>query len=187
MPSQIVNAHCPFDYALFRDAVCAVGVFDGVHLGHRFLINEAIQDAKSRGTRCVIVTFSIDPDELFKGKDFHKLQTNAHRLNMLATLGADSVAVLPFDEEFSKMKPMQFLAKIFRKFPPASIHVGKDFRFGQKAEGDLSTLKDWAQKNNCDIVAHDLLKVDGEDVTSTRIRKLIKNNQESEANKLLGV
>ena len=187
MQSQIVNAHCPFDYALFKDAVCAIGVFDGVHLGHRFIINEAIQDAKSRETRCVIVTFSVDPDELFKGDKFQKLQTNAHRLNVLATLGANSVAVLPFDEEFSQLTPLQFLAKIFRKFTPAAIHVGSDFHFGAKAEGDVEILKTWASKNNCDVVSHDLLESDGQKVSSTRIRKLLNQGNNAEANALLGV
>ena len=187
MQSQIVNAHCPFDYALFKDAVCAIGVFDGVHLGHRFIINEAIQDAKNRGTRCVIVTFSVDPDELFKGDKFQKLQTNAHRLNVLATLGANSVAVLPFDEEFSQLTPLQFLAKIFRKFTPASIHVGSDFHFGARAVGDVETLKTWASKNNCDVVSHDLLESDGQKVSSTRIRKLLNQGNNAEANALLGV
>ncbi len=187
MQSQIVNAHCPFDYALFKDAVCAIGVFDGVHLGHRFIINEAIEDAKRRGKRCVIVTFSVDPDELFKGENFQKLQTNAHRLNVLATLGANSVAVLPFDEEFSKLTPLQFLAKIFRKFTPCSIHVGSDFRFGAKAEGDVETLREWAQKNGCDVIAHDLLQIDGQKVSSTRIRNLLNEGNDAEANELLGV
>ena len=187
MKSQIVNAHCPFDYALFKDAVCAIGVFDGVHLGHRFIINEAIQDAKNRETRCVIVTFSVDPDELFRGEEFQKLQTNAHRLNVLATLGANSVAVLPFDEEFAKLTPLQFLAKIFRKFTPASIHVGSDFHFGAKAEGDVETLKGWASKNDCDVFAHDLLEIDGQKVSSTRIRNLLTEGKDEEANELLGV
>lgn len=187
MQSQIVNAHCSFDYALFKDAVCAIGVFDGVHLGHRFIINEAIQDAKSRETRCAIVTFSVDPDELFKGDKFQKLQTNAHRLNVLATLGANSVAVLPFDEEFSQLTPLQFLAKIFRKFTPAAIHVGSDFHFGAKAEGDVETLKAWASKNGCDVVSHDLLQIDGQKVSSTRIRNLLNQGNNAEANVLLGV
>ena len=187
MPATIVNAHCPFDYALFGGAVCVIGVFDGVHIGHRYLVEEAKRDASARNCRCVIITFSQDPDELFNATKLHKLQTNAHRINMLATLGASSVAVLPFDEAFAKLTPMQFLQKIFRRHTPASIHVGCDFRFGKGAIGDVSVLKEWGEKTGCEIFAHDLYKIDGEPVTSTRIRHLIEQGENKQANELLGV
>lgn len=187
MTCSIVNAHCPFDYALFGGAVCVMGVFDGVHLGHRYLIDQAIQDAKENDSRCVIVTFSVDPDELFNKQGLHKLETNAQRLNKLATLGADSVAVLPFDEEFASQNPMHFLQRIFRKFPPKSIHVGKDFRFGANAEGDVGLLQEWGNGKGVRIVPHELLQVDGEAVSATRIRHLLEQGNNTQANKLLGV
>lgn len=186
MPCSIVNAHCPFDYALFNDAVCAIGVFDGVHVGHQFIINEAIKEAKEAGKYCVIITFSVDPDELFHPERLHKLQTNNERLLALADMGADSVAVLPFDEEFASQNPMQFLQRIFRKFPPYSIHVGNDFKFGAKTEGNVDVLKEWSKLSGTKIEPHDLYIVDGEPVTSTRIRKLLEDGNIDEANKLLG-
>lgn len=186
MTCSIVNAHCPFDYALFKDAVCAMGVFDGVHLGHQFLINEALKEAREQDKYCVIITFSVDPDELFHPERLHKLQSNNERLLALAQSGADSVAVLPFDEEFASQNPMQFLQRIFRKFPPYSLHVGADFRFGAKAEGTVETLYEWSKLSGTKIEAHDLLKVDDEVVTSTRIRKALEADDSDEANKLLG-
>ena len=182
----IVNAHCPFDYALFGGAVCVLGVFDGVHLGHRYLISRAIEKARETNKRCVIITFSVDPEEIFDGAGLMKLQTNDERFKTLATLGANSVAVLPFDKDFASMSPLQFLAKIFRKFPPSYIYVGKNFRFGKNAEGDVGLLKDWASKNGVEVCALDLLQAAGENVSSTRIRKLIKNNDEARALELLG-
>ncbi len=187
MSCSIVNAHCPFDYALFGGAVVAMGVFDGVHVGHRYLIDQAKADAEENNCRCVVVTFSVDPDELFNPEKLHKLQSNAHRLNALAELDVDSVAVLPFDEEFASQNPMQFLQRIFRKFPPLSIHVGKDFRFGANAEGDVEVLKAWSVLSGTRIVAHDLLEVNGEPVTATRIRHLLEEGNNAQANELLGV
>ena len=186
-PCAIVNAHCPFDYALFKDAVCVIGVFDGVHIGHRHLISRAIDKAKEIGKRCVIITFSVDPEEIFCPNKLKKLQTNDERFKKLASLGANSVAVLPFDKDFASLSPLQFLAKIFRKFPPAFIFVGSNFRFGKNAEGDVEVLKAWADKNDVGVCAVDLLEFDGESVSSTRIRNLLKNKNEKEANKLLGV
>lgn len=185
--SQIVNAHCPFDYALFGDAVCTIGVFDGVHIGHRKIIADTIEDAKARGKRSIIITFSVDPDEIYNPDRLDKLMSNDTRLKTLATLGASSVAVLPFDEEFGRLDPMQFLSKVFLKFPPCAIHVGCDFRFGCKASGDGDTLIEWAKKRGCDVVLHDLLVDGGLPVTSTRIRRLKSEKRLDEANHLLGV
>lgn len=185
MSSPIVNAHCVFDYALFGDAVCPMGVFDGVHQGHKFVIGEALKEAKEQGKRCVIITFSVDPDELFHPDRLHKLQTNNERLLALAELGADSVAVLPFDAEFAAQNPMQFLQRIFRKFPPYSIHVGSDFRFGAKAEGTVDTLREWSKLSGTKIEAHNLFEIDGAPVTSTRIRLLLEDEKPEEAKKLL--
>ena len=186
MTSQIVNAHCPFDYALFKDAVCVMGVFDGVHLGHRKLINFAIGQAKSLSKRCIIITFNIDPDEIFDSSHLEKIMKNSDRLKMLSELGADSVAVLPFDEEFAALLPLQFLSKIFLQNTPYSLHIGENFHFGKNTSGDISTLRIWAQKNKMEVHVHELLKVDSIPVSSTRIRQLIDENQTDKANLLKG-
>ena len=186
MASQLINAHCPFDYAIFKDSVCTIGVYDGVHIGHRKIIADTIDRAKKLGKRSIIITFSIDPDEIYHPKRLEKLMSNDERLKALTKLGADSIAVLPFDEEFGDVTALQFLAKIFRKFPPREVHVGIDFGFGNKAAGNVETMRQWGENYGMVVVGHDLLEVGGKPVTSTRIRLLLSDNKIEEAKSLLG-
>ncbi len=185
MASQLINAHCPFDYAIFKDTICTIGVYDGVHIGHRKIIGDTIERAKSLNKRSVIITFSIDPDEIYHKDRLHKLMTNDERLKALTKLGADAVAVLPFDAEFGKLEPLQFLSKIFRRFPPLEVHVGVDFGFGSKASGSIKDMSEWGERYNMKVVGHELLEFDGEVVTSTRIRKLLEAGEVDRANELL--
>lgn len=186
MESAIINVHCVFDYAIFKDSVVVMGVFDGVHVGHRYLIDKAIKEAKEEGKRCIITTFSKDPDEVVDSKHLVKLQSNFDRFDTLASLGADSVAVMPFTSEFACQTPLQFLACMFLKNTPYSIHVGKNFRFGKGAEGDIDTLINWAEKYGIKVHVHDLFEMDGGVVSSTRVRHLIADGRNDEANALLG-
>lgn len=186
MATQLINAHCPFDYAIFKDVVCTIGVYDGVHIGHRKIIGDTITRAKELEKRSVIITFSIDPDEIYHPDRLEKLMSNETRLKELTKLGANSVAVLPFDAEFGNLEPLQFLAKIFRKFPPSEVHVGVDFGFGNKASGNIEDMRAWGERYNMRVVGHDLLEYEGSPVTSTRIRRLLSVGNTSEANLLLG-
>lgn len=186
MASAIINVHCVYDYAIFKDSVVVMGVFDGVHVGHRYLIDEAIKEATEQGKRTIITTFSKDPDEVVDSRKLVKLQSNFERFDTLASLGADSVAVMPFTEEFASQSPLQFLACMFLKNAPYSIHVGKNFRFGKGAEGDIDTLINWAEKYGIKVHVHDLFEMGGCAVSSTRIRQLIADGRNDEANALLG-
>lgn len=173
-----VILHAPgFDRALFDGASCAFGVFDGVHRGHRFIIDNAVRTGVREGARSVIITFDRDPDELFARPGFRKLMSNEHRIETLATLGADVVVVLPFDEKLASLDALTFLERTFGMDAPSSMHVGSDFRFGAKASGDVGTLRFWAERNGTEVLAYDLETVDDVPVTSTRIRALLANPQ----------
>ena len=164
---------------------CAFGVFDGVHRGHRFLMGEARQFAMENGGACVVLTFDVDPDELFHPDRLHKLLSNRERLAALAEAGADVVAVLRFDCEFAALEPVEFLHETFHGNLPACIHVGRDIRFGRKASGDLATLEAWGRANGVKVAGHDLLEQDGSPITATRIRLLIEAGEEEAARQLL--
>lgn len=174
-----------FDASLFSGSSCAFGVFDGVHEGHRFLINCARSTAAESNGKSVVLTFDIDPDEVFRPNSFKKLMTNDERLAMLCATGVDAVVVLPFTREFAALSPEEFLKATFGPYPPAHLHVGDDFRFGAKNAGTVSTLDDWAEKSQTEIHAHHLVSQDGETVTATRIRHLLSEGAIAEANRLL--
>lgn len=156
-------------------AVLAMGVFDGVHVGHRALLSEATREAANRGILSVVLTFDRDPDRLVRGADAPPhLMEDRTRIETLASSGAGAVLVVPFTPELLAMPAEVFLAGVVSEsLDVRSVHVGEDFRFGAGARGDLDTLYVWAAENDIDVHPHRLLEVDGTPVSSTRIRTLI--------------
>lgn len=171
---------------LFEDACCAFGVFDGLHRGHRFLLDSAKIAAVKHNTKSLAVTFDRDPDELFKPNVIKKLLTNEERLSMLARSGLDGVVVLPFSREFAGQTPSDFLKDAFGDDIPMQLHVGTDFRFGSRASGNVSDLKNWGRAMGCHIEPHELELADGIPITATRIRGLLLEGKIEQANDLLG-
>ncbi len=182
----IYKADETFDTSFFSGTSCAFGVFDGVHLGHQYLIESACQTACATGGKSVALTFDIDPDELFHASRLRKLMSNDERLNMLASTGVDAVVALPFTREFAASSPEEFLARTFGVGVPAHLHVGSDFHFGAKAAGCVSDLKIWGSSRGMTVNAHDLKSSDGKPITATRIRLLLADCKIAEANELLG-
>ena len=156
-------------------AVLAIGVFDGVHLGHQTLLAEAVHEAAHRGVLAVVLTFDRDPDRLVRGEAAPPhLMDDKTRIDTLAASGAGVVLVVPFTPELLAMPAEAFLEKVVSEsLDVRSVHVGEDFRFGAGARGDLDTLYVWAAEHDVDVQAHALLHLDGAPISSTRIRALI--------------
>lgn len=184
--AQIYNVDESFDYGLFESASCAFGVFDGVHRGHRYLLECAKRTAREDGGRSIALTFDIDPDELFQADRLKKLMSNEQRIEMLARSGVDAVIVLHFTHEFAALSPLEFLQTTFRGSVPAHLHVGLDFRFGSHAAGTVADLGEWAATNTCHIDAHNLQSEDGFPITATRIRNYLAEHDLIETERLLG-
>lgn len=170
---------------LFEGASCAFGVFDGVHRGHAYLLDQAKRAARNSGGRFIALTFDIDPDERFHADRLKKLMSNRQRIEFLGQR-ADIVAVLPFTERFAGLSPQAFLDATFSGSVPASVHVGSDLRFGCRASGTVDDLQLWGELHGMDVCVHDLLQVEGAPITSTRIRKLLETGCIDQANGLLG-
>ena len=111
--AQIYNIDESFDYSLFDNASCAFGVFDGVHKGHRYLLECARETARKDNGKSIALTFDIDPDELFHADRLKKLMSNEQRIAMLARSGVDAVAVRHFTREFAALSPLDFLNQTF--------------------------------------------------------------------------
>jgi len=172
--------------AAFDGAVIAFGVFDGFHKGHQFIVSQAIEQAQSASVDSVALTFDIDPDELFAATRLQKLASNDDRIAALQASGVDCVVVLPFTRDFAALSPADFLAKTFADAKPTAMHVGSDFRFGDKASGAVDDLRAWAAPINCEIHAHELVQDEGSVITSTRIRLLLADGNLDDAAELLG-
>ena len=175
-----------FDYSLFAGSSCAFGVFDGLHRGHQYLIESAMESARSDGARSIAITFDRDPDEVFHPDRLKKLMRNEDRLQALVDSGVDEVMVLPFTQPFYSLDPESFLAATFPAGVPAHLHIGEDFRFGARAAGTVETLQVWGAHVDCEICAHSLVSADGLPITATRIRLLLLDCNVDEATRLLG-
>lgn len=128
------------NFKILEDACLCFGVFDGVHEGHKYEINQCIEEAKLNDKKSVCVTFGIDPDELFV-PDFLKLLDNDKRISTINDCGVDVVYVIDF-KSIMHMDAVEFLDYFFANNVPSSIHVGKGFRFGSKQSGDVGLLKE---------------------------------------------
>ena len=184
--AQIFNVDQTFDQTIFEGASCAFGVFDGVHKGHQFLIECAKNSAQASGGKSLVLTFDIDPDEVFRPDQLKKLMTNEDRIATLAQSGVDGVVVLPFTLEFAASSPEEFLYKTFGDSTPAFLHVGYDFKFGARAKGTVEDLRQWGEAHQVTIDAHGLKAEDGAPIPATRIRTLLSEGDIAEANRLLG-
>ncbi|MEE8717096.1 MAG: riboflavin biosynthesis protein RibF [Coriobacteriales bacterium] len=169
------------------DAVCALGAFDGIHRGHRFLFAQTVGDARAHGVRSAIVTFDPDPDEIFKPvARQRKILSNADRIEYLRRFGADAVVVVPFTPELAANTARDFVDDVLaRALRPVSIHVGADFRLGAGNEGTVESLRSLGATRGFDVFGHDLRMSGDAPVSATRIRDLLQQGRIDEVNDLL--
>jgi riboflavin kinase / FMN adenylyltransferase len=169
-------------------AVVAIGVFDGVHIGHQALMRDTASDARERGLAAVAVTFDRDPDQVVTpDAPAPQLLTLADKCAFLSGAGANQVLVIPFDASLAALSPEGFLADVLLPvLAPLSVHVGTDFRFGRYAEGTVGTLTTAGHVHGFEVRAHELITAGGAPITSTRIRALVSSGNVQDAARLLG-
>lgn len=168
--------------------VVAVGVFDGVHVGHQALVRDAVEMARSRQVDSVVLTFDRDPDQVVSpGTAMPQLLDLEDKLDLLSRQGADVVLVVPFTERLAATAPLVFLDEVLiQTMSPIAVAVGYDFRFGHRAEGDVDLLVRYGAEHGFTVLAHELVRDAGAPVTSTRIRGLVEAGDVAEAGRLLG-
>lgn len=170
------------------DAVCSVGAFDGVHAGHVYLIDQMVQDARRRGLPSVVVTFDVDPDEVFLPREqVRKILNNKDRIARLAQLGADYVFVVPFTRDLAAKTYREFMQDVLPQlFFPRALHVGCDFRLGSRGSGTVERLRAWGVEYGCEVFGYDLLCGEHFPISATRIRNLLAAGNLKQARELLG-
>ena len=153
-------------------SVITIGVFDGVHRGHQRIVGTAVAEARRRGLSSVVITFDPHPDEVVRpGTHPPLLAGTKRRIELLGSLGADAVVVVPFTLELSKMAPDEFVQSVLvDRLHAAHVIVGEDFRFGHKAKGDVALLRELGDKY--DFTAEGMpLVANGGTISSTYIRE----------------
>ena len=170
-----------------RPHVVTLGTFDGVHAGHRGVLERAAARARERGLPAAVVTFHPHPLVVVSpGRKPKLLMTLDQRLQAFASCGMDLAWIIPFDRAFSELSPAAFLEDLSRALPLAELHVGKAFKFGVNRSGDLETLLAWGAAHGCEVHAHALRAADGHHLSSTRIRLALDKGDLDEATILLG-
>ena len=155
-----------------------LGYFDGVHLGHQSLIKYARKYAKHT---LGLLTFSKPISTLVdNGKNTSVLTSLDDRFKIISKLGVDYYFVVQIDKAFTELSDMDFIAML-KKMNVKEIFVGKDFRYGAKAKGTISTLKDYF-----DVYDIEIKEVDGKKISTQEIENLIVEGKIEEANDLLG-
>src|SRR5579871_114217 len=171
----------------FGPAYVSVGNFDGVHRAHAHVLQEIVARARANGGKAVAVTFEPHPTRILKPEAGLKLLTpTPEKLRWLETTGVDAVLLLPFGRDLSLMTPRQFADRILKKKLCArEVHEGFNFRFGHKAAGDVNTLSELGQEMGFEVKVYREMKLRGETVSSSQIRKLLSAGRVSRARHLL--
>ncbi len=166
----------------------AIGVFDGVHLGHKAVIESAVFSARRTGGVSGVLTFDPHPSRLFRPNDPTQLIMPIEtKTEMLHGIGVDCVIRKHFDVDFAAIPADEFLAHLKEQLPALkSIYVGENFRFGRKRAGDVSTLINSGKVLGLGVFSADRIKHNGEPISSTRIRAELKLGHIAEVNDLLG-
>ena len=179
----------PNDLAALGPAYLAIGVFDGVHLGHRAVIGRAVEDARREpGAASVVVTFDPHPLKVLRPQAAPRLLTSSpHKRQVFAALGATHCLTLPFDAEFSVTPPEEFIGSLVRAGRPVrEICVGFNWSFGRGRAGNLELLNRLGDRHGFAVVGLPSVSVDGETVSSTRIRRAVERGDLGAAARMLG-
>jgi len=136
-------------------SVATVGVFDGVHRGHRHVIGEVVRHAKEIGAEAVVVTFDPHPMSVIRpDRTPPALATLDHRLELIAEQNVDDVLVLPFTTTLSQQSPEDFVRQVLvDALHVKAVHVGENFRFGHRAAGDVTLLRELGTTYGFEVVA----------------------------------
>ena len=171
----------------FGPSVVSVGNFDGVHRAHRHVIDEIVRRGTATNARSVVVTFDPHPSRVLRPDHSFKLLTPLpEKLHLLEATGIDAVLLLPFSRDLSLMTPHQFAHEILKKRLHArEVHEGYNFRFGHKAAGSVHTLRELGREMGFEVHDYPEMRLRGENVSSSHIRKLLSEGRVSRARHLL--
>jgi riboflavin kinase/FMN adenylyltransferase len=165
----------------------ALGVFDGVHIGHQAVIERAVKAAAREGGLAGVLTFDPHPIRVIApGKaPASLLETLDHKARVVDKLGIQLLIPLHFDKEFAKLEAREFIEKLTAA-PLRTIAVGEDWRFGHNRSGDVGLLERMAATHDFRLEAVPPVMHDGERVSSTRIRQAIRDGNLDSAEEMLG-
>lgn len=166
--------------------VLCLGNFDGVHRGHQALIKSAINYGNQMGYRKALFTFENHPTDIIKNKNIRFLQTYRQKAKVIKSLGIDYLIYSIFDKEVMNLSPEDFIEGLMKRYNIKAFFVGFDYRFGYKAQGNISKLKVFAEKYKAEVFVLDSVDYIDTKISSTWIRDCICSGKITMAEDLLG-
>ncbi len=174
------------DFKIEEPTAVTLGNFDGIHLGHQKLISTVKEYAKRDNLKSVVFSFYPHPVTFFKTKEnFGTMLDTEEKKFVLESIGVDILVQYPFTADFAALLPEVFFDMLVEKTNCKVLVVGENYFFGRNKAGDAAILKELGEKRGVHVIAIPSVEMDGERVSSTRVRSLIKQADMEEVYKLL--
>lgn len=179
----IIDPKQPLDF----HTSAGIGNFDGIHLGHKKIIDAVKRHSRENSTRSCVITFNPHPQKVLGRKDLSLIFPLERRFEMLEATGIDAVVCLNFTRELSKVSAENFIKDILLdRLKIKDIVVGPGFSFGHKRKGNVDLLRSMGETHGFNTVVAEVARVDDQVVSSSAIRKLVRDGEISEANRFFG-
>lgn len=179
----IIDPKQPLDF----HTSAGIGNFDGIHLGHKKIIDAAKRRSRENSTRSCVITFNPHPQKVLGRKDLSLIFPLEKRFEMLEATGIDAVVCLNFTRELSKVSAENFIKDILLdRLKIKDIVVGPGFSFGHRRKGNVDLLRSMGETHGFNTVVAEVARVDDQVVSSSAIRKLVRDGEISEANRFFG-
>ncbi|HNH25505.1 MAG TPA: bifunctional riboflavin kinase/FAD synthetase [Anaerolineales bacterium] len=169
-----------------KNSYLTVGVFDGVHRGHREIIQKLVKDAHANNAPAVVLTFSPHPATVLTGREIHCLTTPDERADLLGSLGVDAVITQRFTRDLSTVPAHEYMSSLKTHLGLSHLLIGYDFALGKGREGNAPRLAEIGTELGYTVEVVPALGDESGVISSTEIRKLVSIGNMPEASKLLG-
>ncbi|MGY6648930.1 bifunctional riboflavin kinase/FAD synthetase [Wenyingzhuangia sp. IMCC45574] len=169
------------------NTVVTIGTFDGVHVGHRKILDQLFKEAREKGLKSVLLTFFPHPRMVIQANNSIKLiNTIDERIEILSKTDLDYLVIHPFDKDFSNLSAFDFVRNVLvNKLNVEELVIGYDHRFGKNREGDFEQLKDFSHTFDFNIKEIEVQDINNISVSSTKIRKALTSGDVKTANEYL--
>ena len=170
-----------------KDTLLTIGVFDGVHLGHKYLLSQLTKQAREQNLLSGVVTFNQHPQEVLSPQTRLPFLTDlAQRMELIKNEGVDAIIALPFTTGLAQLSTHQFINLLKKYLRMRGLVIGPDFALGKKREGDANTLSTLGKDMDFTVTVISPIMVNGEVVSSTAIRNALANGDMKRVLQLIG-
>ncbi|AUC16826.1 riboflavin biosynthesis protein RibF [Tenacibaculum sp. SZ-18] len=182
------TVHSIFDFIPTQETYVTIGTFDGVHIGHQKIVKDLVKQAAENSKKSALLTFFPHPRMVLqKDVSIELINTINERIDLLEKTGLDYLIIHPFSKEFSRLSAMEFVRDILvNQLRVSKLIIGYDHHFGKNREGNIEQLTEYSHMFNFEVQEIPAQDIDSVSVSSTKIRKALKEGSLKTANNYLG-